>query len=107
MAKFYGTIGFEITEETRPGVWVQQIVEKSGYKGDVVSQSYRWQNTSKVNDDVDILVKISVIYDQFAIENLGRIRYVKYLGQNWKVTSVEPEFPRLIMTLGGLYNGNA
>ena len=94
-----------MTEETRPGVWVQQIVEKSGYKGDVVSQSYRWQNTSKVNDDVDILVKISVIYDQFAIENLGRIRYVKYLGQDWKVTSVEPEYPRLIMTLGGLYHG--
>lgn len=101
MAKFYGTIGFEITEETRPGVWTPQIVEKTRYKGDVVSQSYRWQNTSKVNDDVDILVKISVIYDQYAIENLGHIKYVKYLGQNWKVTSVEPEFPRLIMTLGG------
>ena len=107
MAKFYGTIGFEETVESRPGVWVQQIVEKSGYKGDVVSQSYRWQNTSKVNDDVDILVKISVIYDQYAIDNLGRIRYVKYLGQNWKVTSVEPEYPRLIMTLGGLYHDNA
>ena len=107
MAKFYGTIGFEITEEIRPGVWAPQIVEKSGYKGDVVSQSYRWQNTSKVNDDVDILVKISVIYDQYAIDNLGRIRYVKYLGQNWKVTSVEPEYPRLTMTLGGLYHDNA
>ena len=107
MAKFYGTIGFEETIESRPGVWVQQIVEKSGYKGDVVSQSYRWQNTSKVNDDVDILVKISVIYDQYAIDNLGRIKYVKYLGQNWKVTSVEPEYPRLTMTLGGLYHDNA
>lgn len=104
MAKYYGTIGFELTKEVRPGVWAPEIVEKSGYKGDVISQSYRWQNASKVNDDVDILVKISVLYDQFAIENIGHIKYVVYLGSKWKVTSVEPEYPRLAMSLGGLWN---
>ena len=104
MAKYYGTIGFEITTEIRPGVWQEQIVEKSGYKGDVISQSYRWQNGGKVNDDVDLLVKVSVIYDQFAIENMGHIKYVTHLGSKWKVTSIEPEYTRLIMTLGGLFN---
>ena len=56
------------------------------------------------DDDIDLLVKVSVIYDQFAIENMGHIKYVTHLGSKWKVTSIEPEYPRLIMTLGGLFN---
>lgn len=31
MAKFYGVIGYAVTEETKPGVWAEKIIERMYY----------------------------------------------------------------------------
>lgn len=105
MAKFYGSIGYAETLETSPGVWEEQITERN-YYGDVMQTSRRLQNSNGVNDNVVITNNISILSDPFANENFQSMRYVEYMGAKWKVSNVEIQYPRLILTLGELYNEN-
>lgn len=104
MAKFYGPIGFAVSKETRPGVWQDEIVERN-YRGDVNRISRRLQTTDQVNDDITISNEFSILADPFASGNFHSMRYIKYMGARWKVSNVEVKYPRLILTIGGLYNG--
>lgn len=105
MAKWYGAVGFATTVETRPGYYEEEIIEGK-YYGDLLSNFRNLHNSGKVNDDVDIANKISMIADPFANNNFHTIRYAEFMGTNWKVTNVEVQYPRLILTLGGVYHGD-
>lgn len=104
MAKFYGTIGYAKTVETMPGVWTEQITERN-YYGDVIRNSRRLQSSDKVNDDININNQISIVADPYAINNFHSMRYAEFMGAKWKISDVEVQYPRLLLTLGGLYNG--
>lgn len=104
MPKFYGTVGYAITTETKPGVYEEQIVEKK-YYGEVIKLSRSLQSSNQVNDNVNVSVEISIISDPFAFLNLHAIRFVEYMGAKWKVTNVTPQHPRIVLSIGGLYNG--
>lgn len=104
MAKFYGTIGYEMTVETEPGIFEESIVENT-YIGDVIKNSRRLQESGKVNDDITISNRISIIADPFANNNFHSMRYVELMGTKWKIIEVEVEYPRLILSIGGVYNG--
>ena len=104
MAKFYGEIGYITTVEQRPGVWVPKITERL-YKGELIRNKRKLQGVDKVNDDIDIANDVSILADPFAYENFHSKRYVKFMGTKWKITGVEVQYPRLLLTLGGVYNG--
>lgn len=104
MAKWFGKIGYAVTKETSPGVHTEDITERT-YSGDVLRNTRRLQSSGGVNDDINVAVEISIVADPFAYENYHAIRYVEFMGTKWKASSVEPRYPRLIMTLGGVYNG--
>ena len=105
MAKFFGPIGFAIPTETRPGVWKDRI-EEHFYRGDVVSVSSRWTASSDgTNDDLTLNNKISIVADPFAQNHFHTMKYIRIMDACWKVTGVEPQYPRLILTIGGVYNG--
>lgn len=104
MAKFHDSIGFASTEETVKGVWEEPIIEKK-YFGDLLKNSRRLQEGGKVNDSINISNRISIIMDPYAQENFHQIRYISFMGAKWKVSEVEVQYPRLILTIGGLYNG--
>lgn len=104
MNKFYGKIGYAISEETMPGVWVEQIVERS-YYGDVIRNIRRLQSSENLNDDINVSNEISIVADAFANQNFHSMRYVEYMGTKWKVSSIEVKYPRLILSIGGVYNG--
>ena len=104
MNKFYGKIGYAITKETTPGVWVEQIVERS-YYGDVIRNIRRLQSSENLNDDINVSNEISIVADAFANQNFHSMRYVQYMGTKWKVSSIEVKYPRLILSIGGVYNG--
>jgi hypothetical protein len=104
MAKWYGTIGYAVTEEVKPGVWKEQITERE-YFGDVIKNTRRLQSASQLNDDINISNEISIVADPFANENFHAMRYVEFMGAKWKISNVEVQFPRLLLTIGGLYNG--
>lgn len=105
MAKFYGEIGYGITVETSPGVYQEQITTRN-YYGEIVKNSRRQQSSESVNDNVNISLEISILSDPFANDNFVSMLYVQYMGAKWKITNVDIQFPRLILTIGGVYNGN-
>lgn len=102
--KFYGPIGFTEVTEKRPGVKIQTPIEY-WYAGDVLRRSIRYQNGESVNDSISPQNQISIIADPYARKHVASMRYVKWMGTAWKVTDVSVQFPRLILTLGGPYNG--
>ena len=104
MAKFYGTIGFAETVETAPGVWMENIVDYN-YFGDIIRNARRLQSSDQLNDDINISNEISIVADPYANQNFHSMRYVKFMGAKWKITNVEVRYPRLILTVGGVYNG--
>lgn len=105
MAKFYDAVGYaELTEES-PGVWTENIIERKHY-GDVLSNNRRLQSADQLNDNINLSDRISIVADPYAMHNYFNIRYVKYMGAKWKVSSVDAsQRPRMILTTGGLYNG--
>ena len=103
MAKFCGVIGYAVTKETEPGIWEEQIVEVE-YFGDVIRNSRRFSGSAKVNDDINISNQISIIADPFANNNFHAMKYVVFMGAQWKVSEVTVQYPRLVLTIGGLYN---
>ena len=104
MAKWFGVIGFAETVETKPGVWEEQITEVN-YYGDVMRNSRTLQTSDQLNDNVNIANQISIVADPFANQHFHNMRYAVYMGVKWKVSTVEVQRPRLILTIGGLYNG--
>lgn len=105
MAKWYGEIGYAETRETAPGVWTEDITKRN-YFGDLVRNSSRWATSSdSTNDDLNIDNQISIVADPFAYQNFHKMKYVEFMGTKWKITKVEPQYPRLILSVGGVYNG--
>lgn len=103
MPKFCGVIGFAVSEDKSPGVWVNRIIERT-YYGDLIRNTRRLQTADKVNDDVTISNEISIVSDPYASENFHAMRYAEFMGTKWKITNVDVQYPRLILTLGGIYN---
>lgn len=105
MAKVACWVGYATTKETKPGVWEASFVERK-MRGNTFTNLYsNIQPGDKVNDNFYINNRISVMGDPYMWENFQQIRYIKWLGATWKVTGVEPTRPRLILTLGGVWNG--
>lgn len=104
MAKWHGVIGFAKTEEGVPGVW-RTVVDEREYYGDVVRNNRRLQSTSQLNDDITISNSISIIADPYAKDNFHAMRYIEFMGTKWKISDIQVEYPRLTLTLGGVYNG--
>lgn len=104
MAKFYGVIGYAETVETSPGVWSETITERN-YFGDVGRNNRKLQSADQLNDNINIANEFSIVADPFANQNFHSMRYVEYMGTKWKITDVTVQYPRLILTVGGVYNG--
>lgn len=107
MAKWYGKIGFAETVETVPGYYDEVITAKP-YCGDLIRNNRMLQtSTDSTNDNVNITNQISIIADPYAQNHFYSMRYAEFSGAKWKVTNVDAsQYPRLILTLGGVYNGD-
>lgn len=103
MARFHGEIGYGETRESAPGVWTVDIVEFP-YYGDVIRDTRKLDSGEKVNSDISVANSISVLADKYAIDHYFKIKYVRWMDVLWTVTTVEVKPPRLILSLGGIYN---
>jgi len=104
MAKFAGKVGYGQSVETAPGVWADEITERS-YFGDVTRNTRRLSQGEVLNEDLSVGNSISIVADAYANDHFFRIRYVEWAGVLWTVTTVDVESPRLILRLGEVYNG--
>lgn len=105
MARFFGKVGFAIIEETRPSIY-EEVYHERSYKGDLVRKSRQWTPTENLNDDIQIYNDVSIIADSFAIMNLGFMRYVHWLDQDFEISSasVDNDRHRITLSLGGVFN---
>lgn len=104
MAKYSGLVGYDTQEETVPGVW-SPVVSPKKMKGEIIRQTSSSQNGDKVNNDITLNHRVSLIGDAYAFGNYYNIKWIEIDGMKWTVSSVEVQRPRLVLSLGGLWNG--
>lgn len=104
MSKWFGKIGYAVAEQTEPGLWENTIVERE-YYGDMTSNRFKRQTSGEVNDNINLANVISIVADPFAYQNCSNMAYAYIMGDKWKITDIEIQHPRLILTVGGVYNG--
>lgn len=102
--KYYGKIGFAITEEVRLGVW-EEVIKEKPYKGEFARLSKNQAQSSEPIDSIKLSQQVSIVADPFANDNFMNIRYLTYKKVKWAITDVQIEGRRLILTTGGIYNG--
>lgn len=109
MAKFYGVVGFSAGysegKGEYEGVAIENPIVERKYYGDVVRSSRRWETGTDINDNLNISNQISILADDYLNEHLFAVKYVQYMGARWKVSQVEINRPRVLLTIGGVYNG--
>ena len=105
MSKFYGAIGYIAEVETAVDV-VENLPIERMYRGELLRNSRSLQNGTDINDNINIGNQISILADPYANNHIHDMRYVRWRGTNWKVTNVDVQPPRLILSLGGVYNGD-
>lgn len=103
MAKYHGAIGYAVTAETSPGIWEEVITEHT-YYGDIVKNARRLDGSNQLNSNISVSNEISIVADAYANQNFFAIRYAEFMGAKWTVSNVEVKPPRLVLTLGGVYN---
>jgi hypothetical protein len=104
MARFFGRVGYGAPEESAPGVYVDQITERS-YYGDVVRNTRQLREGEQLNNDLSVGNSISIVADAYANTHFFAIRYVEWAGVLWTVSDVQVQAPRLLLRLGEVYNG--
>lgn len=105
MGRYYDVVGYVYNEETSPGVYSGVVIDERRYFGEVKNISHRWEKGEGLNDDITVNQEISIMADAFAYSHFASIKYLRWMGAYWKVASVRVERPRLIFSLGGVYNG--
>lgn len=104
MTKFYGKVGYGINKEIRRGVY-DDVIEEHKYYGDVIRDTRKTNTGDKVNDDLTIGNSFKIVANAFAYEHFYAMRYIEWMGSLWKITEVEVQAPRLLIRVGGVYNG--
>lgn len=105
MAKYYGEIGFGVVTEVKPGVY-KNVIVKRNYYGDLIKNTRSLQSANQLNDNVNVSNDISIVADPYARENFHSMLYVTFMGTKWKVSHIDVQYPRLILSVGGVYNGS-
>lgn len=110
MAKYYGALGFvrtyeQMIDDEPTGKFRTETIERN-YYGDILRNNRNWvESSEKVNEDITIGNQFSILVDTFAMENFAYLKYITYLGKKWLISSADIQYPRIILTTGGIYNG--
>lgn len=102
--KWYGNVGYREQVETEPGIWEDEIIVRQ-YYGEVIRNNRLLQSAGEMHDKVNVSNQISIVADAYARQHIYSMLYVEFEGIKWKVSNVDVQPPRLVLTLGGLFNG--
>lgn len=105
MAKFHDKVGFLISyDNQRTGMVETRAIERP-YYGRILEHTRRWDSSEHVNDDLSVSNQIAITANDYAFKHMSSIAYVKFMGGYWKVASIRIKHPEIILTLGGVWNG--
>lgn len=104
--RFRGVIGYGESAETLPGtgVW-EDVITEHPYGGDVIRDTRRLEKGEEIHDDISVNNSISIVADAKANADFRKMQYVMWRGTRWTIDTVEVRPPRLLLTLGDVYNG--
>lgn len=106
MAKWAGKIGFAETVKGDDDITRTTIIERS-FKGDVLQDYRNWEDSEKINGNINISNRISVVAKDYMLTHLQYMRYVTWQGAKWRIKTISVAYPRVILLLGDLYNGTS
>ena len=96
-------IGLSIDSNSSHLAWLYDIYCKTGIK---VSFPIIADRNGQIARKYGMISNdISILSVPYAVNNFHSMRYIEFMGAKWKVSDVEVQYPRLLLTLGGLYNG--
>lgn len=104
MAKWSGVIGYSTATEVKPGVWDYVITERP-HVGDLVRNTRRSEGNERVVEDLKLNNSISIVADAYSRQHFFEMRYLTLFGTRWVISTVEVFPPRLVLQIGGVYNG--
>ena len=105
MARFHDKVGFLIPiDDQNTGISTNRVVERP-YYGSVIEHTRRWESSEHTNDDLNITNQIEITANDYAFKHMSSIAYVRFMGSYWKVVSIRVNAPRIILSLGGVWNG--
>jgi hypothetical protein len=106
MARFFGRVGYgeTVESESNPGVF-EDVITEYQYRGDVIRNTRQLTQGEHLNPDLSVSNRISIVADAYANDHFFAIRFVEWAGVLWTVTDVEVQSPRLLLSLGEVYNG--
>lgn len=106
MAKYFGNIGFvkSVEDPDKPGFW-RETVETRPYYGDVLTHQFKNTTPTYINGEITLSNSFSIVADEYANANFGYMKFIEYKGTAWSISNIEVEYPRLIINVGGVYNG--
>ena len=105
MNKWCGKIGFTYSGEIEPGLWAENEIVERQYFGDIISNRWRRENSGDVNENINISNQISIVADPYARDHVSAMTWIEFSNEKWKITDVDVQFPRLVISIGGVYNG--
>lgn len=106
MSRFFGPVGFVFSKEINEGSGIWELVPNEvNYRGEVTKNVKRWEKGDGLNSDINVSNTISIVADPYAFDNLFAVRYVKWLGHYWEITNAEVQDRRIVLGIGGVYNG--
>lgn len=98
-------VGYGETKETFKGSGVYKLIHtEKPYYGDILKKNVRNESGEHLHDNVNVSHRISIVADEYAYMNIFAMKYVVWMGTKWEITDVEVERPRLILSVGGVYN---
>lgn len=107
MNRFYGVVGYiqQVEDPPDSDKW-KEVTTTREYFGEIVKENRRWEPGDSTIDNLTVTNKIRILADDFAFQNCSAIRFVRWMGCDWKVVNAEVDHPRIVLSLGGVYNGN-
>lgn len=105
MNKWCGKIGFTYSGEIEPGLWAENKIVERQYFGDIISNRWRRENSGGVNENINISNQISIVADPYARDHVSAMTWIEFSNEKWKITDVDVQPPRLVISIGGVYNG--
>lgn len=105
MNRFFGKIGFCYQESEEGSDIVTERVVLKTYRGDLLKSNRKWETAEQIIDQFNISNRVSIMADPYSLDNLYAIKFVILHGKAWKITDAEIQYPRIILSIGGLWNG--
>lgn len=100
--KWFGEIGYFVESNNVDGIVTDSFITQQ-YYGDIIKDYKTNTSENAVNEDFELSNRISVVADPYLISHFHKIAWISFMETKFKVRSVELQYPRLIVSLGGVF----